>query len=226
MNKLKIIISLFVFAFFTGCTIDEESTNLDSISAPKNISAMMKIKQDNSGEVTIIPTGDGVTQYEIYFGDGTVEPGVVNPGNTIEHTYTEGTYQVKVIGTTLDGQKSEVTQSLTVSFIAPENLEIEVNPVAGDNLSITVEASADYETFFQVYFGEDPNQIPVDFMQDEVITYTYATPGTYTLRVVALSGGVATAEDTEVVIISNPVLLPIDFESATLNYAFFRFWWG
>ncbi|NHN24805.1 hypothetical protein FIA58_003865 [Flavobacterium jejuense] len=223
MNKLRIIIGLFVLTFFIGCSNDDENVNLDSISVPKNISALMTIKQDNSGKVTILPSGEGVTQYEIYFGDGTSEPAYVNPGASVQHIYTEGTYQVRIVGATLDGQKSEVTQSLTVSFVAPENLNVTISPVAGDNLSIAVQATADYETFFQVYFGEDPNQIPVDFMEGETTTFTYADVGTYTVRVVALSGGVAITEYTEDVTITNPVLLPIDFESTTLNYAFTSF---
>lgn len=223
MNKLKIIVGLFVLTFFIGCSNDDENVNLDSISAPKNISALMTIKQDNSGKVTILPSGEGVTQYEIYFGDGTAEPAYINPGASVQHIYSEGTYQVRIVGSTLDGQKSEITQSLTVSFVAPENLNVTVSPVAGDNLSISVQATADYETFFQVYFGEDPNQIPVDFMEGETVSFTYADVGTYTVRVVALSGGVATTEYTEDVTISNPVLLPINFESSTLNYAFTSF---
>jgi len=223
MNKIKIVISFFVFTLFIGCANDDDNVNLESINAPKNISALMTIKQDNSGKVTILPSGEGVTQYEIYFGDGTVEPAYVNPGASVQHIYTEGTYQVRIVGTTLDGQKSEVTQSLTVSFVAPENLNVVISHVAGDNLSISVQATADYETFFQVYFGEDPNQIPVDFMQGETVSFTYADVGTYTVRVVALSGGVATTEYTEDITITNPVLLPIDFESTTLNYSFVSF---
>jgi hypothetical protein len=42
-----------------------------------NISALTTITQDNTGNVTFIPRGEGVTQYEIYFGDGTVAPAYV-----------------------------------------------------------------------------------------------------------------------------------------------------
>ncbi len=223
MNKIKIVIGLLVFSLFMGCSKDDDTVNLDSINTPKNISAVMTIKQDNSGLVTIVPNGEGVTQYEIYFGDATTTPALVNPGASAQHTYAEGNYQVRIVGTTLDGKSSEATQDLTVSFVAPENLEVEINSIPGNNLGITVSATADYETFFEVYFGEDPNQVPVVFMQGETVTFNYATVGTYTVRVVALSGGVATTEYTEDVTITNPVLLPIDFESATLAYDFASF---
>ncbi len=201
MNKIIIVISFFVFTLFIGCANDDDNVNLESINAPKNISALMTIKQDNSGKVTILPRGEGVTQYEIYFGDGTVEPAFVNPGSSVEHIYAEGTYQVKIVGTTLDGKKTEAIQELTVSFLAPTNLDVTITP--GASLSVTVSATADLEAYFQVYYGEDLNQIPVDFMEGETVSYTYSLPGTYQIKVVALSGGVATIEYTEDVTITN-----------------------
>ncbi|VXB99020.1 conserved exported hypothetical protein [Flavobacterium sp. 9AF] len=223
MNKIKILFGLLAFLLFIGCAKDDDTVNLDSIAVPKNVAALMTIKQDNSGKVTILPRGEGITQFEVYFGDGSADPAYVNPGASVQHVYAEGTYQVRIVGVTLDGKKSETTQELTVAFIAPENLNVVIAHIPGNNLGISVQATADYETYFQVYFGEDPNQIPVDFMQGETVTFNYANVGTYTVRVVALSGGVATTEYTEDVTITNPVLLPIDFESATLNYDFIGF---
>jgi hypothetical protein len=123
----------------------------------------------------------------------------------------------------IDGQKTEVTQSLTVSFLAPTNLNVTISPVVGNNMAITAQATANLETFFQVYWGENPNQVPQDFMEGQTVTHTYASVGTFTVRVVALSGGAATTEYQQNVTISNPVLMPINFESATLNYAFTNF---
>jgi hypothetical protein len=90
-------------------------------------------------------------------------------------------------------------------------------------MAITAQATANLETFFQVYWGEDPNQVPQDFMEGQTVTHTYASVGTFTVRVVALSGGAATTEYQQNVTISNPVLMPINFESTTLNYAFTNF---
>jgi hypothetical protein len=95
--------------------------------------------------------------------------------------------------------------------------------VVGNNMAITAQATANLETFFQVYWGENPNQVPQDFMEGQTVTHTYASVGTFTVRVVALSGGAATTEYQQNVTISNPVLMPINFESATLNYAFTNF---
>jgi len=223
MKNIKLIVSLFVITFFVGCTLDESSTDLEGVKAPTNISALMTIKQDNSGKVTIIPKGEGVTQYEIYFGDGTTTPAFVSPGSSVDHVYGEGNFPVRIVAMAIDGQKTEAIQPLTVSFVAPTNLNVTISPVVGNNMAISAQATANLETFFQVYWGEDPNQVPQDFMEGQTVTHTYASVGTFTVRVVALSGGAATTEYQQNVTISNPVLLPINFESATLNYAFTNF---
>ena len=206
MKKIQIFISLFVLAFLFGCSNDNSDINLDDINAPVDISALMTIKQDNSGKVTFLPRGEGVSQYEIFYGDATVEPGYVDPGETIEHTYAEGVYQVKVVATTLNGKRTEVTQVLTVSFLAPNNLNVDI--IAGTDLSISLSATANLETYFQAYFGDVVNEVPVDFMEGEVISHTYAASGTYQVRVVALSGGVATTEYLEDVIVTNLFAAP------------------
>lgn len=74
MKKLKLILSIFVLTFAFGCTEENNDVDLDSIAAPSNISALTTITQDNTGNVTFLPKGDGVTQFEIYFGDTTTTP--------------------------------------------------------------------------------------------------------------------------------------------------------
>lgn len=222
MKKIHVVISLFTLALFSGCSKENNDVNLEAVTAPANVSALMTIKQDNSGEVTFTPRGEGVTEYQIIFGDLTVDSDFVTPGNSTKHTYAEGVYQVRIIATTISGKQTEVIQELTVSFVAPTNLMVNVANVPGNNLAITVSATASLETFFQVYFGENPNDA-VDFMEGETITHTYANTGTFVVRVVAMSGGVAVTDYTQTVIISNPILLPVDFESSTLSYAFTSF---
>ena len=201
MKNLKYILSLFFLAILIGCTGNDDVTNLDGIEAPSNISALFTIKQDNSGKVTIRPNGNGITSYEVHYGDGTATPAIIGAGEATEHTYAEGVYTVTIYGIALNGTKTEFTQQLTVSFLQPTDLDVTVTPGAGR--SVTVKAKANLETFFQAYFGEDPNQAPVDFMEGETITHTYAQAGTYTVKVVALSGGAATAEYTETITVFN-----------------------
>lgn len=201
MKNLKYIFSFFLLATLLGCQEDDSVTNLDGIEAPSNISALFTIKQDNSGDVTIRPNGDGITSYEVDYGDGTVETETIAAGEVFEHTYAEGVYTVTIYGIGINGLKTEFTQELTVSFLQPTDLLVTIVPGAGR--SITVQAEAELQTFFQVYFGEDPNQAPVEFMEGETITHIYAVAGTYEVKVVALSGGAATAEETQTVTVSD-----------------------
>jgi len=201
MKKIQFIISLFIFTILLGCTNESNDVNLDELAAPSSISALMTIKQDNSGKVTITPRGENVSQYEVYFGDGTTEPAIVNPGASVTHTYLEGNFDVRIIGMTINGKTTEVIQPLAVSFLTPTDLVATIAHVTGDNFAITVTASANLETYFQVYFGESPTEVPVDFMDGETVPHTYTENGTYQVRVVALTGGAAYAEYIESVVI-------------------------
>jgi hypothetical protein len=223
MKKIYLIINIFVLTMLIACSNDNLDVDLDSVAAPANISALTTVTQDNTGKVTFIPTGDGVTQYKIKFGDGSADSDFIPAGGTVTHTYKEGVYKSKIIAMGVSGKTTEVDQQVTVSFLAPTDLQVALAHVLGDNLSVSVSAKANLETFFQVYFGETPNETPVSFMEGENIAHTYANVGEYKVKVVALSGGIASATYEETVTISNPVLLPVDFESSTLNYAFTNF---
>lgn len=215
MKKIHYIITLFVLAITLGCTDDNNSVDLDSVGAPTNISALTTVTQDNTGKVTFLPKGEGVTHYEIYFGDGTAEPAFVNPGETVTHIYKEGVYQSKIVGTTLNGKSTEVMQEVTVSFLKPTDLVFTVTPDLSNNYAISIQATAKLETSFNVYFGDVANEIPTAFMEGETIKHVYASLGVYTVKVVALSGGSATASESKEVTISSPIVFPVTFESAT-----------
>lgn len=225
MKKSISILFLFIFSLFVSCTNENEEINLDTIQAPTNIDATLSIKQDNSGKVTISPTGEGFTQFKVYFGDATTTPVTLNAGETVEHTYLEGTFQVKIVGTTLNGKTSEKIIPLNVTFFAPTNLVTNIAAIPTNSLGITVQATANFESGFKVYFGESPTEAPVMFQEGETITHIYNAAGTYQVKVVAITGGVATTEYTQNVTVTVPVIiaLPLDFESATLPYSFTNF---
>ena len=89
--------------------------------------------------------------------------------------------------------------------------------------SIGVSATADFAVGFEVFFGDVADEEPTPLMLGETVNHTYPDVGTYILTVVALSGGVQTIEASQEVVIENPITLPIDFESETLDYAFIDF---
>lgn len=208
-----------------GCTKKEftDTSFVERGEAPSALSAMFEITQDNSGLVTITPNGTGTVSYDVYFGDGTTTPAKVAAGKNTTHTYAEGVYTVKLVGYAVNGKTTESTQELTVAFRAPENLEVNVTVDPANNYKVNVSATALYETNFKVYFGENPNEIPVTFLEGQTVSHVYAATGTYQVKVVAFSGGAATTEQITPVTIFDPLELPLTFESTTLNYAWTNF---
>ena len=229
MKALKYLLSLsFLLVMVAGCKKEnnDDISFLDSAIASDKLTALFEITQDNSGLVTITPNGEGVSYYEIYYGDATTTPAKVSPGKNTQHIYAEGVYNVKIVAYNIIGNKTEVTKQLTVSFRAPENLVVTAVIDGANRYKLNVSATALYETMFRVYFGDVPNEVPVTFLEGATVSRIYAAVGTYTLRVVALSGGVATTTFTTTITITDPVLLPITFESSTVNYAFTDFGGG
>ncbi|WP_189605471.1 hypothetical protein [Salinimicrobium marinum] len=227
-NIFKIMIAVFVSTAVISCDKDDDSlgVDLEGMATPTNLGATFQITQDNTGLVTITPTGEGATLYSVDFGDGSGSSDEMSVGENVTHVYEEGEYDVVITGTNLAGETAEGTQPLTVSFRAPENLEVSVNKDPQDNYSISVSAAADYATMFNVYFGDVAEEEPTPLMPGETVNHTYETIGTYDVRVVALSGGTATTEITQEVVISDPLFLPIDFESEKLDYSFVNFGGG
>lgn len=223
MKTNKFIISLCCsLLFLAGCQKDlfEDISFLDSASGAAKLSALYDITQDNTGLVTITPNGEGVTSYEVYYGDNTKTPVKVLPGKSTVHQYAEGVYKVKIVGYNILGGTTETTQDLTVSFKAPEELKV---TVAQNGLTINVEATALYETYYKVYFGDSNNVTPIPFktfIEGQSVAYTYAKAGTYDVKVVALSGGAASAEAVKTMKMGKQIELPIAFDDVNYDYTF------
>ena len=226
MTNKYILTILAAMALFTaGCTkvAYEDTAFVEGASAPAKLSAMFDITQDNSGMVTIYPNGEGIAYYNVYFGDGTTAPAKVEPGGSVRRKYAEGNYDVRVVGVQVNGKTSEAVQKLTVSFRAPENMEVTATVDPSSAFKYNVTAKAQFETMFRVWWGEDPNEVPKSFLEGETISYTYAKPGTYVIKVTAFSGGAATTTTTKTITISLPLLLPLDFETVGQTYNWINF---
>ena len=206
----KIFTILFVFTAFVSCKEDFLEETDFGIVAPSNVSANFVITQDNSGLVTITPSAEGALHFDITsFGDGSDSVTGIKPGTSVQHTFVEGTYDIQITATGLNNLKTSTTVPLTVSFRAPENLELKLVPNA---LTLEVSATADYAAYFHVYFGID-GEDPVELAVDSSVSFTYETGGDYDVKVIAFSGGTATTEKIETVTMFTETLLPIDFES-------------
>lgn len=229
MNLLKnITILVFMLAAVISCKKDNNSLDeLNNIPAPANLAVQFDITQDNTGLVTVLPNSEGATRYLVTFGDvGGEVPAEYGLNEAITHIYGEGVYKVGVTALGLTGLSSSVENEINVTFKAPENLVVIIEQDAVNPKTIHVTATAEYATIMDIYFGDVPDEEPVHALPEEVVSHTYAEAGDYVVKVIAKSGGAATTEFTQTVTISpasDPVELPITFESYTVNYAFENF---
>ena len=97
---------------------------------------------------------------------------------------------------------------MVVSFIAPENLVVQIINSSG-SYDILVSATADYATSFEVLFGDELSGETTPMQIGEQLSHTYEGPGTYNIIVTALSGGSATTEYSEDVVITDPPVLMV-----------------
>jgi len=223
---MKYILTLSILlATLAGCQKEkfEDVSFAANGKAPDSLSVLFEITQDNTGLVTITPNGTGAISYDVFYGHGPATPVKVAAGKNTTHVYPEGVYNVKLVGYSVNGKMTEMTKQLTVAFRAPENLQVTATIDPANNYKVNVSATALYETNFRVFFGANPNETPVSFLEGQTVSYIYPATGTYNIRVVALSGGAATTQQIVPITIVDPILLPLTFESPTINYNWFNF---
>jgi len=226
MRYMKYLTLFFLVASIAlGCKKEkfEDTAFVPAANGPDSLSVLFEITQDNTGLVTITPNGIGAVSYDVYYGHGPATAVNIAAGKKTTHVYPEGVYNVRIVAYAVNGKTKELIKPLTVSFRAPENLQVNLAIDPANNYKVNVSATALYETNFRVYFGDVPNEVPVSFLEGQTVSHVYAATGTYNVRVVALSGGAATTEQTIPVTIVDPILLPLTFESATINYGWTNF---
>ncbi|WP_298237255.1 hypothetical protein [uncultured Algibacter sp.] len=215
MKTLKYILSL-ALVFLVSCAEDDNDLGfVDKVVAPTNVSVDFRLIPDNSGLVKITPNAEGAASYNITsFGDGSDVSEVVMQGESAEHIYEEGVYTVSFVAVGITGLVSEeVTKELVVSFRAPENLEIKAEIDPANPFQVNVSATADYAAAFQVFFdASNVDEVATDLALGETVSFEYPLVGDYTIKVIALSGGVETTEVEVVISVTTPTKLPIDFE--------------
>ena len=196
-NIYKLFCSIFVLLLFVGCEDDfSDSTDFANVAPPSNISASFEVTQDNTGLVTITPSGEASISFVVDYGDGSeVSPSIKNGGNT-QHTYKEGSYTVKVTATGLNGLTATGEVPLTVSFKAPENLVLTIANDEVKSKKVNVTLTADFATMYEYYPGVDGVD-PVTANIGESLSYQYAEAGIYTVRVVAKGAAIETTELTQ-----------------------------
>ncbi len=225
MKRLHNILLFSLFAVcIAACQKDYTDTSfIKNNGAPAKLSALTTISQDNSGLVSITPNGENASYFEVYFGDITTAPAKVLAGGSIQHKYAEGVYTLKMIAHSLSGTTTTLTQQLTVAFRAPESLVISAQTDNDNNFKINLSATALYETYFKVYFGDVVNEVPQAFLEGDTIGHIYPAIGKYVMKVVAYSGSKDSIISLYNVEILDPLIIPLTFESTTLKYSFVDF---
>ena len=217
----KLLGSLFLIFFLVGC--DEDfSDNTDfasSVMPPSNVSAAFIVTQDNTGQVTITPSADNAMSFVVDFGDGSEPSSSFNVGGSVQHTYAEGSYTVKVTAKGLNNLTATGDVPLTVSFKAPENLVVEILNSETISKLVNVTATADFATMYEFHPGI-AGVDPVTANIGEALTYQYAEAGTYNVKVVAKGAAIAVtefAQEFEVTAIMAPVVSAPDQPSRNVN---------
>ena len=196
-NVKKIYKSVLIILVIISCTDNRDLGFLEEVVLPSNISALFDITQDNSGLVTITPSGEGASTFEIGLGDSS-ESVRITSGESIENIYTEGSYDVSITAFNIVGDSAQVNQQLVVSFQAPQNLEVVIENDASTSKQVNISATADFATSYEFYSGETGIDQPVATANiGDGISYDYETPGIYSVKIVAKGGAIETTEYTE-----------------------------
>lgn len=209
-----------------SCVNDDDGLTSVNVGLPTNIDASIILTQNNSGDVTIIPSAENANKFVVDFGDGTGVSDTISPGARLNHTYSEGEYNVTLSAFNIAGEVAEFEKPLVVSFLEPKDLVIDVQIDNSNPFLVRVSATAELANNFEVTFGENEGEDPVVFGIGETESYTYSNIGEYEIVVTALSGGEASISDSVTVNITDPLVLPINFESQTIEYNFNNFGGG
>ena len=223
-NNINYVFLLLLFVA-VSCSkkdgINQDTSSLTNV-ASSNLTKIFDISSDNSGNVKITPLGEGISSSTVSFGHGTGAAGsaVVAPGANITHSYPEGTYTVIIVSKDLAGHELTTSYPLKVTYVAPTNLSVNLSQTAHN---LKVSATATYAASFLVYYGDVANEVGTPMALGATVSHDYATSGNYNVRVVALSGGVATSEKITAIKVTDPFGFPITFDNAFVSYFFGTF---
>ena len=209
MKIVKYIFSICIVALAVySCAQDDDNTNFaDNVVAPANVAVNLVVTQDNTGLVTMTPLAEGVTAFNIDFGDGSEIASAVQPGTDIEHTYEEGVYQAGITAVGINGLTTTLMQEVVVSFRAPENLIVIIENDAAISKQVNVTVSADFALSFNVDFGQAGTD-PIMANIEDTVSFLYDVAGTYTVTVTAFSAAIETTIYTEEFLVTE-ILAPL-----------------
>lgn len=209
MKSIKNIINVFLFfLLLSGCEENRDIDFIENVPVPTNIAATFQVTQDNTGTVTITPTADGATYFDVDYGDNSDVVKLTN-GESVQKVYAEGSYDLKVTAYNVVGESSQETIPLVVSFKAPTNVVATIENDAAISRKVNFTVTADFAITYDVYSGEAGVTDPVASGNvGETLSYTYAAPGDYDVRIVIKGAAIQTTEYTETFTVTE-ILQPV-----------------
>lgn len=214
MKVFKYILSaIFMVAVLWSCS-DETFNDLDfvdSAEAPTNVEALFTITQDNTGLVSITPSAEGAVLFAIDFGDGSSSTSV-KAGKKATHYYAEGTYTVAIVAKGITGLQTAYSKEIVVSFQTPEfgsDPVIENDAAKSKQVNVTVPDDTQFAMYFDAYFVENGVETILTANVGDTVSYTYANPGTYTIKVILKGGAIATTEYIVTDFVVTEILQPV-----------------
>lgn len=112
-----ILLSLLLFA---SCEDDSGISNviLTELPPPSNLDATLNILEGNTRALEVIPTADGVTSFNVFFGEAANEtPVSIGIMSTATHVYqNEGTYIVEIQGVSPNNITNSIFFSVDIEF--------------------------------------------------------------------------------------------------------------
>jgi hypothetical protein len=210
MKRLHFLFAIISALVLTTCAEDERDTDfINNAPAPSNVSLLFEVTSDNSGLVSMTPSAEGATSFEIFFDSNSETSVTLEPGETVDNVYEEGTYTVRTVATAVNGKTSEAEQSLVVSFQPPQNVQVTIENDGSVSNTVRVNATADFGINYTVDFGEEGDEDVVSANIGEEIVYLYDAPGFYDITVTVFSAAIENVqiveEDFEVTAILAPL---------------------
>ncbi len=187
MNKHLVWVLFALAGVFYACQEEEPDLDISDLVVPTNLSLNAQIASDQSGNVTVTPSGTNVLYFHVLFNPGS-PPVVLTPGQSAAFRYTrsgEYTAPVTLLAFNAGGLSSSVTEGLELDvrlLIDPETLQ----NIAGDGEKRWVWNQNEGGHFgvgpltndFPEFFSAGANSLN-DCLYDDVLVFSYDDNNNY-----------------------------------------------
>lgn len=187
MKQFKLIIGI-IAIILVGCK--EDDPEFGSLAAPTNLQVTVNVADDNSGNVTLIPTADGELNFHVFFTDES-EAVVVTDGEEATFRYTQSGQYDQIINVIAYGRggvssSTAVTVSLNVTLVIDE---VTLQMITGDGTKNWIWDANNAGHFgvgdpaenFPNFFSAGPNQLN-GCLYDDVLTFSHDGNNNYSFQ--------------------------------------------